>query len=201
MTPDPQPGRALCWLAASTHEGEEEPVLDAHLRARAAHPGLRLILAPRHPDRAPAIAAMIAARGLNFVRRSQGGDAEVLLADTLGEMPLWYDRAGVCFTGGSLVARGGHTPWEPAAHRCAILHGPDIANFTEDYAALAQAGAAHQVSADSRGEALGEALAALIATPQAETMGQAARATLAARAGDPAPLIAAILRARDGGPI
>lgn len=195
--PDPQPGRGLCWLAASTHEGEEEPVLDAHLRARVDHPGLRLILAPRHPDRAPAIAAMIAARGLAFARRSQGGDAEVLLADTLGEMPLWYDRAGVCFTGGSLVARGGHTPWEPAAHGCAILHGPDIANFTEDYAALTQAGAAQQINA----QGLGGAVAVLIGSARAEAMGQAARATLLARAGDPAPLIAAILRARDRAPI
>lgn len=198
ITPASQPGRATCWLAASTHEGEEEAILDAHLRARAVHTGLRLILAPRHPDRGPAIAAMIEARGLDFARRSEGAEtAGVLLADTLGEMPLWYDRASVCFTGGSLNARGGHTPWEPAAHRCAILHGPDIGNFLEDYAALAQAGAAQQVTAQN----LGDAVAALTGSAQAETMGQAARDTLLARAGDPAPLIAAILRARDGAPI
>ena len=69
-------------------------------------------------------------------------DVEVYLADTLGEMDNWYASAGLCFIGGSLVDKGGHTPFEPAAHHCAILHGPYVSNFTAAFGALdAQGGA------------------------------------------------------------
>lgn len=130
-------------LAASTHEGEDEIVLDAFVQARARHPGLRLILAPRHPRRALDIARLIAARGLGFTTRSSGAapDAPVLLADTMGEMANWYAAAGVCFIGGSLVPKGGHTPFEPAAYGCAIAHGPSVYNHAAAFAALDAAGA------------------------------------------------------------
>ncbi|KFE35601.1 3-deoxy-D-manno-octulosonic acid transferase [Thioclava atlantica] len=146
----PPTGAPLDWprsdtiLAASTHEGEEGPILDAFATARAHRPGLRLILAPRHPRRAPEIVARIGKAGLRHTSRSaeEAADAEVYLADTMGEMGRWYASAGICFVGGSLVEKGGHTPFEPAHFDCAILHGPHVANFRDAYAALdAQHGA------------------------------------------------------------
>lgn len=186
----PSADRDLTFLAASTHEGEDVPALDAYLAARAAVPGLRLILAPRHPDRADAIAALAAQRGLALARRSQGTDTgDLILADTLGEMARWYDRAGIVLTGGSLADRGGHTPWEPAAHGCAILHGPHVSNFTEAYAALDAAGGAVPVTAAS----LPDALTGLALAPdRARGMGAIARDLLTRDAGDLDPLIARI---------
>ncbi|MBD9529184.1 3-deoxy-D-manno-octulosonic acid transferase [Paracoccus sp. PAR01] len=186
------PGRALTVLAASTHEGEDELVVDAYLAARQAVPALRLILAPRHPERGDAVAAILKQRGLDFVRRSQGGgpEAAVLLADTLGEMADWYRSAGICITCGSYSDRGGHTPWEPAAWRCAILHGPDVANHAADYADLDAAGAAMAAS----GPDLAQALTRLARDPETQRrMGKLARDQLLARAGDPAPLLRRIM--------
>ncbi len=141
--------RARTILAASTHEGEEEIVLDAVAEARAQRPDLHLILAPRHPRRRDGIEAAIRARGLAFATRSRGAepDAEtpVYLADTLGEMDRWYAGAGITVVGGSLVDRGGHTPFEPAAHGSAILTGPHVSNAAPAYAALFAAGGAIEV--------------------------------------------------------
>lgn len=141
--------RADTLLAASTHDGEDEIVLAAVAAARRRRPGLRLILAPRHPARGAALAEMIARTGLACARRSAGqqpaADTAVYLADTLGEMPLWYALAGTTFVGASLVPRGGHTPFEPAAANSAILHGPDTANFSAAYAALDAGGGARAV--------------------------------------------------------
>ncbi len=165
--------RARTWLAASTHEGEEEAVIAAHLAARDAEPGLRLILAPRHPARAGAVARLLDDAGLSVSRRSRGeAGAEVLLADTLGEMAQWYALAGRVFVGGSLVARGGHTPYEPAAFGCALIHGPEVDNFRAAYARLARAGAT-QCVADAA--ALRHALAA-VADPAAQSAAGAAAA-------------------------
>jgi len=162
-------------LAASTHEGEEEAVLAAFAAARRARPGLRLILAPRHPRRAPEIAALIGAAGLSHATRSAGEapgeDRPVYLADTMGEMPLWYALCGLTFVGGSLVDRGGHTPYEPAAARSAILHGPHVGNFAGIYAALDAAGAAREVTTPE------ELAAALCDMDEARQAEMAARAT------------------------
>ncbi|WJS85143.1 glycosyltransferase N-terminal domain-containing protein [Paracoccus sp. TOH] len=185
------PDRRRTVLAASTHEGEDAAMLDAWLAARQVAPDLRLILAPRHPGRGDAVAALIAARGLDFARRSQGGgpEAPLLLADTLGEMALWYRAAGICVTGGSFADHGGHTPWEPAAWRCAILHGPHVANQADAYADLDAAGGA--LACDAAG--LPRLLAELLRDPDRQRrMGEAARALLLARAGNPATLIARI---------
>ncbi|MBA4489911.1 3-deoxy-D-manno-octulosonic acid transferase [Paracoccus sp. S1E-3] len=194
-TPGPQPEtRDRTILAASTHEGEEGAILDAFMAARRAlGGGLRLIIAPRHPARADEVAGMMAQRGLAPARRSLGADetAPILLADTLGEMARWYDAASICITGGSLVAKGGHTPWEPAAHRCAILHGPHVSNFAEDYALLHAVGGAETLPVHA-----GATLGRLAADPAAAgRMGANAHALLHKRAGDAAPLVAAILAA------
>ncbi|WP_428830153.1 3-deoxy-D-manno-octulosonic acid transferase, partial [Cereibacter changlensis] len=89
-------------------------------------------------------------RGLDTLRRSEGHDpapgTAVYVADTLGEMPLWYGVCGAAFIGGSLVERGGHTPFEPIAQDCALLHGPSTYNFAEVFAALDAAGAALPVT-------------------------------------------------------
>lgn len=184
--PDAQPDAALraafprhdTWLAASTHDTEDIILLAAHKAALRQRPGLRLILAPRHPKRGDAIAALIREAGLSVARRSAGDDpagAQVYLVDTMGEMHLWYALAGITFVAGSLSDRGGHTPYEPAAFRSAILHGPDTANFTAAYDRLHQADAARMVR-DS-GE-LAEALIALEPEDVQATLGRAAEAAL-----------------------
>ncbi len=168
--------RGDTWLAASTHVGEEKTVIDAHLAARATRPGLRLILAPRHPKRAEEVAEMLRAAGLSFDRRSSGEcGAEVLLADTLGEMALWYALAGVVLIGGTLSDRGGHTPYEPAMFGAALLHGPDVRNFSQPFATLHEAGAAREITdADS----LAEALDALADPERRQALGDLAQAAL-----------------------
>lgn len=187
VPPVDDPARDLVVLAASTHEGEDAIILDSWLASRAVRPELGLILAPRHPQRGNDIAGLISARGLDVRRRSEGAeDAPLLLADTMGEMPHWYAKAGICLVGGSLTDNGGHTPWEPAAYRCAILHGPHVSNHTESYAALASAGGV--VAIDS--ETLAAQLIGLAGDPAAaRTMGRAARAVLDERAGDPTALL------------
>lgn len=185
------PPRARCLLAASTHAGEDAPILDAFAQARAAGVFDLLILAPRHPRRAPDIAALIAARGLAFATRSAGEppgpQTVVYLADTLGEMRQWYARAGATVIGGTLQDHGGHTPFEPAAHGSAIVHGPHVANFAESFAALDTAGAALAVGC---GTSLGPALITL-GPDQQSRLATAAQAVLLPE-GDEAALIVAI---------
>jgi 3-deoxy-D-manno-octulosonic-acid transferase len=195
----PEPDDLLPWpraetvLAASTHEGEEALILQGFQAARARRPGLRLILAPRHPRRAPEIAALVSAAGLHCATRSHhdAPDAPVYLADTLGEMENWYGSAAICVIGGTFVPKGGHTPFEPARFDCALLHGPDVANFREAFAALDAAGGALALA---DGAALCEALVAL-SPGQAEAMARSARATLARLGGGegPAQLAEALL--------
>lgn len=174
--------RTRWLLAASTHASEEALVLDAFLAARDRFD--HLILAPRHPRRGDEVAAMIAARGLTMARRSRGalpGTEAVFLADTMGEMDLWYARCAACIVGGSFVPLGGHTPWEPVRFGLAVLHGPFVANFAAPYAALDQAGGALPVAGAA---ALGPALARLDGPTQARLAAAAARAMGTAASGD-----------------
>lgn len=157
--PEPDPDLMACfhkdhtWLAASTHPGEETVVLAAHLAARTHWPELELILAPRHPKRAAEIRRVAESLDLPIAQRSLGESPQsgaVYMADTLGEMPRFYANAEICLVAGSLVERGGHTPYEPAAFGCALLHGPFLRNFQAPYRQLDIAGGAIQVSdADS----------------------------------------------------
>jgi len=128
------------WLAASTHPGEEAVVAAAHHRLAMVRPGLLTIIAPRHPDRGPVIAARCQA-----VRRGAGApppDQGIWIADTLGEMGLWYRLAQVAFVGRSLLPPGGgQNPLEPARLGCPIIVGPHTGNFTDHVALLRQAGA------------------------------------------------------------
>ena len=147
------------WLAASTHQGEEDAVAAVHRKLQSRHPGLLTIIAPRHPVRAAEIAAALSSQGLGVARRSQG-DAitpavAVYLADTLGEMGLFYRLADIAFIGGSLTPLGGHNPLEAALLGCAILHGRDMSNCAATAAELAAAGGAATVgNADELAAAL-----------------------------------------------
>ncbi len=165
------------WLAASTHPGEEELAAAAHRRLAAAHPGLLTVIAPRHPARGPEIAAMLAAGGLTAARRAEGvlpqPDDAVYLADTLGELGLLYRLAGIAFIGGSTGQLGGHNPLEAAQLSCAILHGPDMANFRTVAADLKAAGAALDVDG---AEALAAAVGRLLDDPaERDRLARAAR--------------------------
>jgi 3-deoxy-D-manno-octulosonic-acid transferase len=142
-------GRAV-WLAASTHPGEDEIVLATHAELLKTHPGLVLILVPRHPERAHDIEASIAEAGLQGVRRSTGGavdgSTQVYMADTLGEMGLWYALCPLTCLCGSFTPVGGHNPYEPAYAGSAVVHGPLYANFAETYARMDASGGAGEVA-------------------------------------------------------
>ena len=123
------------WVAASTHPGEEELILQVHKRLKAAFPRLLTLLVPRHPHRGEALLKGVREAGLVGALRTEtphmGGQEEVYIADTLGELGLFYRLAPVVFVGGSLVDIGGHNLIEPAHHHCAILQGPWTYNFSE----------------------------------------------------------------------
>lgn len=141
--------RPATWLAASTHAGEDEVVLAAHRSLLKQRPEAQLIIAPRHPRRGHEIAGLARAAGLPVALRSAGDNPRpgaVYVADTLGEMPLWYQLAGTTFIGGSLVEKGGHTPFEPAVFDSTLLHGPHTSNFTRIFRRLDVSGAAIQVA-------------------------------------------------------
>ncbi len=119
------------WLAASTHPGEETEIAAAHRAMVAAHPRLLTIIAPRHPERGPALADALAAprRGASEPPPDTAG---LWIADTLGELGLWYRLAQVAFVGRSLIAPGGgQNPLEPARLGCAVVTGPYTGNFTD----------------------------------------------------------------------
>lgn len=120
------------WLASSTHAGEEAAAGRVHRTLAASHPGLLTVIAPRHPDRGPEIAAELQALGLVVARRAAGDDpgrADIYLADTLGELGLFYRLAPIVFMGKSLLHEGGHNPLEPAQLDCALVSGPHMQNF------------------------------------------------------------------------
>jgi 3-deoxy-D-manno-octulosonic-acid transferase len=128
----------LVWLAASTHEGEEETVLKAHDILLEAHPDCLLILAPRHPERGKAIARMVRAHGYGCAQRSKNEiphtNDRVWLADTLGEMPLWFTVAPAALIAGSLKPGiGGHNPIEASQAGSTVITGPYFPSFQDLY--------------------------------------------------------------------
>lgn len=171
-----QIGPRPVWVAASTHDGEEGHVLEAHKRLLQEYPGLLLVLVPRHPERADHIEQMIANAGLRHSRRSrsEAPKCQVYLADTLGEMGLFYNLSPLVFLGGSLVPVGGHNPFEPAHASAVVMHGPHYANFSESYEDFSSAGGAYTVN-DS--VSLARTLGMLINDPDLQRhQGQAAKA-------------------------
>ena len=158
-------GHRPVWVASSTHDGEETTVLQTHQALLKQFPDLCLILAPRHPERGDAVEALVTAAGLTCTRRSRGDvpGAQVYLADTLGELGLWYAMSDIVFLGGSLLPIGGHNPFEVAQAGAAVLSGPHVTAFAETYAQLETEGAAQFVE-DS--DDLTATLAKLLSTPE-----------------------------------
>jgi 3-deoxy-D-manno-octulosonic-acid transferase len=141
--------RGPIWIAASTHAGEDEIMLAAHTQLRQIHPGTRLILVPRHPERFAAVATSIRHSGHDFVRRSQGESlrehTSVYLADTMGELSTLLGTADIAFIGGSLVPVGGHNMLEAVAQGVPVCFGPHTFHFADIARQLRQCGAAQQV--------------------------------------------------------
>lgn len=171
-------GRRPRWLAASTHPGDEDAILTAHRWLAERVPDLLTVIAPRHPRRGEDLASHCLRQGLLVARRSQqqrpDPSVAVYVADTIGEMGLWYRLCPVTFIGGSLGPDGGHNPLEPARLGCAILSGPNVASFAEIYPAMHGFGAARTVEDE---EDLTEQLSALLFEEPglAKAMGAAAR--------------------------
>lgn len=137
------------WVGASTHEGEEGKVLDAHRLVLKRFPLALLVLVPRHPERFDAVADMVRSRGFRFLRRSQSAAAEaaseVYLGDTMGELPVFFASADAAFVGGSLVAAGGHNILEPAALGVPVVFGPYMMHFAAIADLFLEQGAARQI--------------------------------------------------------
>ncbi len=147
-------GGRPCWIAAATHAGEEAQAALVHARVMQRGRDLLTIIVPRHPDRGPAIAADLARTGLAVGLRSRGDRPErqvqVYVADTLGELGLWYRLAELVFIGGTLVAHGGQNPLEAARLGRALVFGPHMENFTAIVAGLREARACREVT-DAQG--------------------------------------------------
>ena len=178
-------------VAGSTLEGEEAALLQAWPRLLHANPQLVMVLAPRHPERFAAVAALLEKSGMVWVKRSDWHSApedslkplnpgQIVLLDTIGELASVYSLAAVAFVGGSLVPAGGHNPLEPAQFGVPIVMGPHYANFraiTEDLLA-------HQALRISSAEDLSATLIGLLQNPQAsKAMGARARQVFEQQAG------------------
>ena len=155
------------WLAASTHAGEEEVAVRVHKSMKASHPGLVTMIVPRHPERGAEIAAMVAREGLVLASRSSGdqitAQTEIYLADTMGELGLFYRLADVAFMGKSLVPLGGQNPLEALRLGTVVVHGPHMANFERIAREMATRGCALQVADESE---LATTVAALLGDPE-----------------------------------
>ncbi len=137
--------RRNVWLAASTHKGEDEFVLKAHKQL-----GGLLIIVPRHIERASEIARLASSIGFVCQIRSETPnlkeETEVYVADTMGEMGIWYSLVQIAFIGGSLVERGGHNPLEAAQLGVVSFHGPHIYNTSAKYRQLQSEGVSYEVN-------------------------------------------------------
>lgn len=135
-------------VAASTHPGEEDLLVATHRTLAGYFPSLLSVVVPRHPDRGEAIARSIAATGLRVGLRSRGelptAAIAIYVADTMGELGLFYRLAPIVFMGGSLVPHGGQNPIEAVKLGASIVHGPHVFNFTDVYEALDDAGGARR---------------------------------------------------------
>ena len=144
-----QIGSRPIWLAASTHEREELMMAEAHEYARRFSRRLLLIIVPRHPNRGKKICSDLRNLGWQVSLRSDGEKinnyTEIYIADTFGEMGLWYRISSISFLGGSMTEVGGHNPFEPATLGSAILHGPHVWSAAEAYEELGKVKASLQV--------------------------------------------------------
>lgn len=155
------------WLAASTHEGEEKMIAEAHLAMRKQFPSLLTLITPRHPARAHGVRSELEAMNLCVAQRSlerlPQEDTDIYLADTMGELGLFYRLVPLVFVGGSLVEHGGHNPLEAARLDAALLFGPHMFNFGELSHLMLQGGGALEVK---DGAALAAEAGRLLAAPE-----------------------------------
>jgi len=186
-------------LAAQTHPGEDETILPAHDALRVRFPDLLTILVPRHTERAADLEMLCGARA--FRRRSTGGQISgqtaIYIADTMGEMGLFYRLARFCFLGGTLVPLGGHNVLEPARLHCAVLAGPHTASAPRAYDAVLNAQGFGRVT--SCADIAREAARLLADDTLAQTAGDAAARgadTLAGAVGRTAEALKVLLDAR-----
>lgn len=137
------------WLASSTHDNEEEMIAAIHTKLKAKHPELLTIIAPRHPARSKEIYEMLEAQNLTVSRRSKQEEilpvTDIYLADTMGELGIFYRLCDIVFIGGSLIPHGGQNPLEASRLGCAVLTGPHMDNFRDISTQLEQAGASIRV--------------------------------------------------------
>ncbi len=177
-------GARPVWIAASTHPGEDEPVLATHQQVLAKHQEALLVLVPRHPERFNDVADLVRQQGLTVARRSAGEDpaqTQVYLADTMGELLMLFGTADLAFVGGSLVPVGGHNLLEPAAWEKPVLTGPHLHNFTAISQLLDDAGG---LSVVNNADELATTLLALFDDAErCRQQGQAAAAVVAANRG------------------
>jgi 3-deoxy-D-manno-octulosonic-acid transferase len=145
-------GYRSTWLAASTHPGEEEIAFAAHKQLRRRFDNILTIIAPRHPERGEEIEELAKEQGLITARRRLGepitDETDLYIADTLGELGIFYRLSDIAFVGGSITPKGGHNPLEPARLGAAILHGAHTFNFVETYHDMRKAGGAALVRND-----------------------------------------------------
>jgi len=177
-------GGRRVWVAASSHAPDETVAIAAQVRVLEADPDALLIVVPRLPERGAEVCAALDAAGLRYGQRSTGQDVkavhQVYVADTLGELGLWYRVAQVALVGGSFGETQGHNPWEAITLGCPVVSGPMTDNFAADYAQLQEAGLARRVE---EGAMAGEHLAAqVLQAGQGGTSQRAAALVAEARA-------------------
>lgn len=177
-------GTRRVWVAASSHEPDEAVAVAAQVRVLEADPDALLIVVPRAPERGAEVCAALKAAGLRYGQRSAGEAVDethqVYVADTLGELGLWYRVAHLALVGGSFGETQGHNPWEAITLGCPVVSGPMTDNFVADYAQLQEAGLARCVEKGTRS---GELLAALVLQAgQGDTSQRAATLVAQARA-------------------
>lgn len=185
-------------IAGSTFAGEDEAVLDAFLAARVHIPGLRLLIAPRHIDRAGDIAKAVENLGLRAVRRSMGAASgeDVVIVDTYGELGALYGLADVAFIGKSLTERGGQNLIQPMAHGVPVVYGPNMQNFRDVSAQAEAAGASIRVPDAG---ALAQAFVSILTTDSVrQTMGEAGKSLVARNRGASDRYVAVLNDALDG---
>jgi 3-deoxy-D-manno-octulosonic-acid transferase len=212
MSPDPEAvglGRGLreefgnrrpVWIAASTHQGEEELILQAHREIVRRLPEALLVLVPRHPERFDGVAELCRRSGFEFVRRSTGkrvtAATGIFLGDSMGELPMYYAACDVALVGGSLVPAGGHNPLEPASLGLPVLSGPHLVNFREIAGLLQQENGLRIV--DDAGGLSSEVLSLLRNQAERKVMGNGAAKVLRANQGAVDKVLEHVLPSRSG---
>jgi 3-deoxy-D-manno-octulosonic-acid transferase len=178
------PGRPV-WVAASTHDKEEDQVLAAHRQLLKEIPEVLLILVPRHPERTGTVKGLLRKKGFKYISRTDEypcpRDTEVFLGDTMGELPMFYAASDIAFIGGTLAPIGGHNLLEPAALGLPVVTGPHLFNTQEIANMFSELGASVQVQDSAE---LADALGNLFRDRgEAEKMGSKGRTIVAKNRG------------------